>query len=121
MNDRQSLSAGLIAIVADISSRSARERRNADRITAAAMCLPDGALNHVRTRLLADLRKWRAACDESVDLVSDIVLREALGTGVYSIEKSGDRWDQFWPMHHSSTQNCQRKLASLSRLAKSNG
>jgi len=85
-----------ITIVADISSRVSQERRNADRITAAAICLPGGALRHIRKRLPVDLPKWRTADDAAVELVSDIVLREALGIGVFSIEKSDETWDQFW-------------------------
>lgn len=85
-----------LTIIADISSRISQERRNADRITAAAICLPSGALNHIRKRLPSDLTKWRNADKRAVELVSDVVLREALGVGVYSIEKSGDTWDQFW-------------------------
>lgn len=85
-----------ITIVADISSRIAQERRNADRITAAAVCLPTGALSHIRKRIPSDLPKWRDASDTAVELVSDIVLREALGIAVYSLDKTGDKWDQFW-------------------------
>jgi hypothetical protein len=85
-----------LTIIADISSRISQERWNADRITAAAICLPSGALNHIRKRLPPDLAKWRNADERTVKLVSDVILREALGVGVYSIEKSGEAWDQFW-------------------------
>lgn len=85
-----------ISIIADISGRISEEKRDADRITAAAVCLPSGALSHVRKKILPQLPKWRDASDADVKLAVDIVLSEALGIGVYSIEKSGAKWDQFW-------------------------
>lgn len=105
-----------LTIVADISSRIAQERRNANTITAAAICLPSGALSHIRKRLPVDLPKWRNADNATVELVSEVVLREALGVGVYSIEKSDDTWDRFWA--DASSLNAQlRGKISLVRAA----
>jgi hypothetical protein len=102
-----------ITIIADISSRIAQEKHNADRITAGAVCLPSGALRHIRKQLPRDLAKWRDANDTDVRLVSDIVLREALGVAVYSIEKSLDKWDQFWADASSLNSEMRGKIGAI--------
>ncbi|MFC5478823.1 hypothetical protein [Massilia suwonensis] len=80
----------------DIAGRISQDAREADRITAAAICLPGGALDHIRKQVPKELPKWRNATDEDVRLVVDVVLREALGVGVYSVEKTAPAWDTFW-------------------------
>lgn len=85
-----------ITIVADIAGGISKKNYNADRITSAAVCLPTEALDQIRAQLPLNLAKWRNASDSDVKLVADMVLREALGIGVYTVEKSGDKWEQFW-------------------------
>ncbi|TXF99207.1 hypothetical protein [Massilia arenae] len=102
-----------ITIVADISSRISQKNYNADRITAAAVCLPSGELNNIRKLLHSDLPKWRDASDSEVRLVSDIVVREALGIGVFSIGKSDEKWDQFWEDGESANSDLLGKASAV--------
>lgn len=85
-----------ITTVADIAGRISQGRHDADRITAAALCLPGGALGHIRRKIPDALPKWRDARDDDVGVAVDIVIRESLGVGVYSVEKTAPAWDDFW-------------------------
>lgn len=85
-----------ITTVADISGRISQDKHDADRITGAALCLPGGALDYIRKRIPARLPKWRDAADDDVRLAVNIVMREALGVGVYSVEKTAPEWETFW-------------------------
>ncbi|WP_143745604.1 hypothetical protein [Massilia sp. KIM] len=81
---------------ADIAGRVSQARHGADRITAAAVCLPSLGLRAIRKKLPQDLPKWKNADDRAVDLVSSIVREEAFGVGVYSIDKTEGAWEKFW-------------------------
>jgi hypothetical protein len=85
-----------LMMVADISGRVCQEKRNADRITAAALCLPGGSNAQLRKRLPAEFPKWRDATDADVGFAVDIIVREALAAVVYSIDKDTPAWDAFW-------------------------
>jgi hypothetical protein len=85
-----------ITIFADIAGGISQKNYNADRITAASVCLPTESLDRIRKQIPPDLAKWRNASDSEVELMADLVLNEALGVAVYTVEKSGDKWEQFW-------------------------
>jgi hypothetical protein len=100
-----------ITTVADIAGRISQSKHQADRITAAALCLPSGALNHIRRKIPKALPKWRDASDHDVGIAVDIVISESLGVGVYSVEKIAPAWDDFW------SQACDIRTQTLGKIS----
>lgn len=85
-----------VTFLADIAGRVTRETLNADRVTAAGVAIPSGAVKFIRKRIPANLPKWRDATDTDVELVVDLVLKEALSVSAVSIEKDPIAWEEFW-------------------------
>lgn len=65
-------------------------------MTAAAVCLPSGALKAIRRWLPRDLPKWRDATDDHVMSVVSLVRREAFGAVGRVVRKEAVRWEAFW-------------------------
>lgn len=85
-----------ITFLADIAGRVTRETLNADRVTVAGVAIPSGAVKFIKKRIPEKLPKWRDATDSDVELVVDLVLKEALSVSAASIEKEPVAWEEFW-------------------------
>lgn len=85
-----------ITTFGDIAGQVTAAHANADTVTVACICVPTGALKHVRKRLPSDLPKWRNALDTHVGEVVDVLIKEALACCVASVDKTTEDWAAFW-------------------------
>ena len=99
-----------ITTFGDIAGQVTAAHANADTVTVACVCLPTGALKHVRKRLPPDLPKWRNASDAHVGELVDVILKEALACCVASVDKTTEHWAAFW----QDAEDVHARTASLS-------
>lgn len=91
-----------VTSVSDIAGQVTAGSSHADQVSCAAVYLPSGALTHIRRRIPNNLPKWRDATDRDVKLVVRLLRAECLSIGVGSIDKTTDKWRQFWEDAHDA-------------------
>ncbi|WP_128003639.1 hypothetical protein [Piscinibacter defluvii] len=98
-----------VTSLTDLAGQITAKCANADQVTIGTVYLPTGALRTIRKRLPSGLPKWRDATDHDVRYVTELVIREALGIGVGSIDKTTQAWKTFW----ADAQAVHSKAASI--------
>lgn len=82
--------------LSDIAGRVARETGGAESVTVGGVCLPTGALKHIRKSIPTNHPKWRDAEDRDIEPILRLLLRESLSVVATTIRKSAPVWDTFW-------------------------
>ena len=85
-----------VTLLGDIAGRISEDSFEADRVTAATVCVPTGATKSIRGQIPAHFPKWSEASNSHVELVVKLLLREALAICVMSLNKTTTEWTTFW-------------------------
>jgi hypothetical protein len=85
-----------LTYLVDCAGRVARDPRGAESVTAAGICLPSGALKHIRCRLPRQLPKWRDASDDDLLSVVSLLRQEAFCAVGRVVRKKMPAWETFW-------------------------
>jgi hypothetical protein len=80
----------------DIAGQMTASFEQADKITAAGVALPTGALRYCRDKLPKGLPKWRDASDADTSWLLPFLKAEALAVSTGTVDKTSDDWARFW-------------------------
>ena len=98
-----------ITLLGDIAGRIAQDTHDADRVTAASICIPTGATRHIRRQIPAHFPKWCAASDSHVELIVKLLRREAFAVSTMSLRKTSAEWVTFWAEANETHQRISNK------------
>jgi hypothetical protein len=102
----------------DIAGQMTAKFEQADKITAAGVALPTGALRHCRDKLPKNLPKWRDASDSDTFWLIPFLKREALAVSTGTVDKTSDDWARFWEDGRHAHKGASSEQGSSSTILK---
>lgn len=85
-----------VTSLGDIAGQVTEASSNADKVTVGGVCLPSGAIKHIRDSIPLGFPKWRNAEDDHVEYIVNLMLREAFSVCAASLDKTTSDWQAFW-------------------------
>ena len=85
-----------VTLLGDIAGRMTQDSTDADRVTVAVACIPSGATDYIRKQIPTACPKWSHATDTHVELIVNLMRKEAFSVSAMSLNKVTAEWDNFW-------------------------